>query len=73
MKNIERGTIKFLIVFTLMVMVFGLIIYPLFDFVLCKFITKSEFVYSIHNHVIQPIIFAVIYGLIYWAVDRKKK
>ena len=42
----------------------GLILYPLFDVILCKFITNSEFVYSVHEHIIQPIIFGTIIGLI---------
>ena len=73
MKNIERGTIKYLIFLIIAVAVCGMILYPLFDFVLCKFITNSKFDYSIHNHIIQPIIFACVYGLVFWSFDRKKK
>ena len=47
--------------------------YPLFDFILCKFITHSDFIYSIHSHIIQPILFALIFGTTFWAVDNNRK
>ena len=73
MKNIERGTIKYLVSLIISVALCGMILYPLFDLVLCKFITKSIFEYSIHRHVIQPISFAFIYGLTIWLIDKKRK
>ena len=73
MKNIERGTTKYLVVLIIPVAVCGMILYPLFDFILCKFITNSKFDYSIHQHIIQPILFAFIYGIVYWSVDKKRK
>lgn len=73
MKKFERGTIKYLIVLIFLVAVCGMILYPLFDLILCKFITKSLFEYSVHKHVIQPILFAVIYGVTFWSIDKKRK
>ena len=73
MKNIERGTTKYLVVLILVVAVWGVILYPLFDLILCKFITNSEFTYSVHNHLIQPIIFACIFGTTFYLVDKKRK
>ena len=72
MKNIKRGSIKYLIVLIVAVIVFGVILYPLFDFILCKFITNSKFEYSIHQHIIQPVLFALIYGIVYWSIDKKR-
>lgn len=72
MKDIERGSIKYLVIETITIALFGIILYPLFDLILCKFITNSEFVYSIHNHIIQPILFALILGIISWLIDRNK-
>jgi hypothetical protein len=71
MKKIERGTTKYLILLILMVALFGIILYPLFDLILCKFITNTEFTYSIHSHIIQPIIFACVYGTTFWLLDKK--
>ena len=71
MKNIKRGTIKHLVVLIISVALCGIVLYPLFDLVLCKFITHSNFVYSIHSHLIQPILFGIVFGLTYWLVDKK--
>ena len=73
MKKIERGTIKYLVTLILAVAGYGIILYPLFDFVLCKFIKKTIFEYSIHQHIIQPILFALAYGITFWLLDKKRK
>ena len=73
MKKIERGTTKYLIVLIISVAICGMILYPLFDLVYYKVITNSEFVYSFHRYIIQPIIFACIFGTTFWLVDKKRK
>ena len=73
MKNIERGTTKYLVALVVAIALCGMILYPLFDLILCKFITNSEFSYSVHQHIFQPILFAIIYGIVYWSVDKKRK
>ena len=73
MKNIERGSKKYLVFLIFAVAICGMILYPLFDLILCKFITNSNFDYSVHKHVIQPILFAFIYGITFWSLDKKKK
>lgn len=72
MKNIERGSKKYLIFLIVAVAICGMVLYPLFDLILCKFITNSNFDYSVHKHVIQPILFAFIYGITFWSLDKKK-
>ena len=71
MKNIERGTIKYLVILIITISICGMIIYPAFDLFICKFITNSEFVYSFKSYIIQPIIAAVIAGIVLWIVDKK--
>ena len=73
MKNIERGSIKYLVILIIAVAVCGVILYPLFDLILCKIITHTDFIYSIHSHIIQPILFAFIFGTTFWAVDKNRK
>ena len=72
MKNIEKGSIKYLIILIILISLFGMILYPLFDLVYYKLITNKEFVYSIKNHIIEPIIFGFILGIIFFIIDRKK-
>lgn len=71
MKNIKRGTIKHLVILIIAISICGIILYPLFDLVFCKFITDSEFVYSVKSHIVQPITSAVIAGTLLWIVDKK--
>ena len=73
MKNIERGSIKYLFALIITVAICGMILYPIFDLLLCKFITNSNFEYSIHQHIIQPVIFAIVYGIVYWLFEKKRK
>ena len=71
MKNIERGTIKHLVILIIAVAICGMIIYPIFDLFLCKFIIKSEFVYSFKSYIIQPITASIIAGSLLWVVEKK--
>ena len=73
MKNIERGSVNHLILLIIVIAVFGMILYPIFDLVYYKIITNSEFVYTFHKYIIQPIIFACISGTVFWVVDKKIK
>lgn len=73
MKNIERGSIKHLIILIVATAICGMIIYPLFDFVLCNLITNSKFIYSIHSHIIEPIIFGCVMGIILWILEKKQQ
>ena len=76
MKNIERGSIKHLIVSTVAIIVIGVILYPLFDMAYFKFITHSEFIYSFIDHALKPISIGLVIGICLWLVDKhanKKK
>ena len=73
MKKIERGTIKHLIILIIFTAIFGIILYPILDFLYYKFITNSKFSYSFLKHVIEPVIFACILGLSFWILDKRKK
>lgn len=71
MKNIERGSIKYLIVLISLTTISSLILFPLFD-LLSDLLVKEDFTYSLLKHVISPIIFAVTYGITFWALDKRK-
>ena len=72
MKKIEKGSISHLILLILFISLFGMILYPIFDLILCNLITKSEFVYSVHSYIAQPISFGVILGTVFWILDKKR-
>ena len=71
MKNIQRGSTKHLILLIAGIALCGFIIYPLFDLIFCQFVNSRDFVYSVPNHIVQPIIGAVVSGSVIWAVERK--
>ena len=73
MKNIERGSIKHLIVLIITIAIMGMILYPIFDLIYCKLITNSEFIYSFHKYIIQSISLACISGTVFWVIDKKNK
>lgn len=72
MKDIERGSIKYLILLILWTAIFGLVLFPLFDFLSDALMNKT-FTYSVDTHLVLPIVFAIVYGLTYWLLDRRKK
>ena len=67
MKKIERGSTKYFIMLAVATAVCGVIIYPILDLIVCKLITNSQFEYSVVDHVIEPIIFGIVFGTSYWA------
>ncbi len=71
-KNMEKGSIKYLIIMIILISLFGMILYPLFDLILCKFITNSKFIYSVYDHIIEPIYFGIILGIVFWITDKKR-
>ena len=73
MKNIEKGSIKHLFVLISAIALFGMILYPVFDLVYYEFISNSEFVYSFHKYIIQPITFAFISGTVFWIVEKNER
>ena len=73
MKKIESGSVKYLVILIIMVSLFGIVLYPLFDLILCNYITNTKFTYSIHSHLIQPITFGIVFGVTFWLVNKKRK
>lgn len=73
MTKIEKDSTKYLIIQIAAITIAGIIIWPLFDLITCKFFTNSKFIYSISDHIIKPIVFGIIIGLVFWAVENKRK
>ena len=72
MKNIEKGSIKYLLLLLVIYVSVGLILYPILDFLYYKLITKSNFVYSIQADVIKPIAICSIMGICSWFMEKNK-
>ena len=73
MNNIEKESVKYLIFLIIIYIVLGLILYPIFDFIYCKLIMKSDFVYLYQADVIKPIAMAFVLAISSWLVERNTK
>ena len=72
----DKGSVKYLIISTIAIIVAGIILYPIMDLVYTKFITNSKFVYSVSEHILAPVGIGVIMGPALWLIDKgtsKKK
>ncbi len=73
MSKVKKGSIKHLILQILSIAIAGMILWPLFDLIVCKIFTHTEFVYSVPEHVVEPITFGCILGIVFWVLDKKSK
>ena len=71
MGKIEKGSTKFLFAQMISTAIVAMIIWPLFDLFYCGVIEHSEFHYSVFDHIVEPIIFAIVISLVFWALDRR--
>ena len=72
MGKIEKNSVKYLILEIVAISVAGIILWPLFDFLYHTFITNSPFNYSVFEHIVEPIIFGCVAGLVFWLFESKK-
>lgn len=73
MKKLDSKSKEYAVIFGITIAVSGIVLYPLFDIVLCKFITNSEFIYSAHEHIIQPVLFGMIMGIMIYVLEHVLK
>ena len=69
---IERGSIKYLFALIFVISIFGIILYPLYDLIIFKLITHSNFSYSIEKYIVEPLIVGFILGTLFFISDLKK-
>lgn len=73
MQKIKENKWLYILAFAIATSIMGIILYPLFDYVLCKFITNSQFIYSVHQHIVQPILFGFIIAIVLYVPILNKK
>ncbi|MBQ6477034.1 MAG: hypothetical protein IJI43_01175, partial [Bacilli bacterium] len=71
MKKIEKGSNKHLIIQCVTIIVVELILFPLFDLVYAKLFTHSKFVYSVTNHIVEPLILGIVISICLFVIYRK--
>ena len=62
--KIRKNRIKSTLAMALATFVAAMIIWPLLDLLWTKVISHSDFTYTLSDYVLQPAIFAVIFGII---------
>ena len=72
MKKIESTSVQYLVLLIVTIAVAGMIIWPLFDMFWCAVISRTEFVYSVVDHLVEPIVFGCIAGMVFWVIEKKK-
>lgn len=70
--EIEKGSKLELILQTVGGIISAMIVFPIMDLIFCK-IDKTPFKYTIFNHIIEPIIFGIVFGLITWFIHKRQK
>ena len=66
----EKDSISYLIILIISTALTGMILYPLLDFIICKFIINTPFIYSVYSYIMKPTIFACVFGTTFWMIDR---
>ncbi len=70
MKQIEKGSISALVIHVIVFGIIAIIVWPILDLLYDVIFTHSGFVYSVEEHVVKPMIFGCIAGIVFWAIDR---
>ena len=65
MEKLKKNKFLYIIVFGLIVGVVGMIIYPIFDLIICKIFTNTKFVWNVYNYIIKPLEFGMIFSIVY--------
>ena len=61
-----------LLVTIIITIIVATLVFPLLDYIY-SLITHNSFVYSFNKHILEPIIFGIIFGLLSWWFDIRKK
>lgn len=73
MEKLKKNKLLYIIVFGLIVGVVGMIIYPIFDLIICKFFTNTKFVWSVYNYIINPLEFGMVFSIVYCLLFEFRK
>ena len=68
--KIEKGSTKHLIIQTAAIIIAGIIIFPLADFII-SLIFNTQFTYSVEEHIFEPIMYGIVLGIVLWILDKK--
>ncbi len=70
--KIRRGSLPHYIFLVLFCILFLLILYPVFDLILCKAIYHTKFIYTAKEYILKPIIHGLCIGSGLFFIDLSK-
>ncbi len=68
LEKIRKNRLQSSIIMAVATYIAAAIIWPLFDLFWAKVITHTEFAYSAKSYLLEPIILAVVFGVISYAI-----
>ena len=71
--KIERGSFKHYLLLVISMIILGIIIYPLLDFILCEFVYHSKFVYTVKDYILKPVMHGLCVGSGLFFIDISRK
>ena len=73
MKKDDINILLYLCIQIVVNTVIAMIVWPILDIIICNVFTHSQFIYSVNQHIIQPIVFGLIIAGINTVLYAKKK
>lgn len=77
MKEIKKGSLIHLVLNIIIYSLCAIIVWPIMEYLFCTLIEKKQFVYTVQKFIIEPAIYGVILGIVFWIFDfikvRKNK
>ena len=64
MRKIRESKLIGTLVFTLMAAIVGIILRPVLDWLMCKYIFHTKFYYAEWKHIVQPVVVAIFVGVV---------
>lgn len=71
--TLSSNSLLYYAVFGILVIVISFILYPLFDWIICTVFTRSPFVYSIRQHIVNPAITGIFTTIALFVMNKISK
>lgn len=65
----KPGTFKLYFIQFIAIFIAAVVLWPIFDIIYNAVFTHSAFVYTAHQYILQPLIFAIIFAIISYLID----
>ena len=70
--KVERGSFKHYLLLVIFMILMGIIIYPILDLIICKFLTQTKFVYTAKEYIFKPMLHGLCIGSGLYFIDLSR-